>query len=269
MTVAIGTPRSVWVCGSKNSSACTTLSAARAPQIGHGHVEEVLLLQQHAGAGVVDVEEALQVGERVGRAQRLDARVRQRDAIALGQREDQLGLERALDVDVQFGLGHRAQQRGPAGWRGADACIRFLDAHSIRSGTAGEAARLRRILYSPGRSAMLPMTRTRMEQPASAKSGRRGRGFRSCRGSSRAGGLRRGGLTRPGPAHKQPSARFQLFGKSQGEHGMGLRAIRVRQAHSTRPERYATRGRRQFPSRPHVCEAKPAYLPVGTFLPRP
>ena len=85
-----------------------------APEVGHRHVEEVLFLQQHAGAGVVDVEEALQVGERVGRAQRLDARVGQRDAVALGQREDQLGLERAFDVDVQLGLGHRAQQRGQA-----------------------------------------------------------------------------------------------------------------------------------------------------------
>ena len=46
----------------------------RAVEVGPGHVVEVLLLQQHAGAGVVDVQEALQVGEGVGAAQRLDAR---------------------------------------------------------------------------------------------------------------------------------------------------------------------------------------------------
>ena len=90
-------------------------------EIGPGHVVEILLVQQHAGAGVVDVEEALQVGEGVGAAQLFHARVGNGDAVALRQREDQLGLERALDVDVQLGLGHGAQQRGQRGrreWRG-------------------------------------------------------------------------------------------------------------------------------------------------------
>ena len=40
--------------------------------------------------------------------------VGQRQAVALRQREDQLGLQRALDVDVQLGLGHGAQQLGDA-----------------------------------------------------------------------------------------------------------------------------------------------------------
>jgi hypothetical protein len=35
-------------------------------EVGPGHVVEVLLGQQHAGAGVVDVQKALQVGEGVG-----------------------------------------------------------------------------------------------------------------------------------------------------------------------------------------------------------
>ena len=43
-----------------------------AAEVRHRHRLEVALVQQDAGAGVVDVEEALQVGERVGRAQRLD-----------------------------------------------------------------------------------------------------------------------------------------------------------------------------------------------------
>ena len=38
----------------------------------------------------------------------------QRHTIALGQRKDQFRLQRALDVDVQLGLGHLAQQFGQA-----------------------------------------------------------------------------------------------------------------------------------------------------------
>jgi hypothetical protein len=83
-------------------------------QIGEAEVEEILLGQQHRCAGVVDVEKALQIGERIRRAQRLDARVGQLHAVALRQREDHLGFERALDVDVQLGLGHGAQERRQA-----------------------------------------------------------------------------------------------------------------------------------------------------------
>jgi hypothetical protein len=42
-------------------------------EVGPGHVEEVGLVQQHAGTGVVDVQEALQVSEGIGRAQCLHA----------------------------------------------------------------------------------------------------------------------------------------------------------------------------------------------------
>ncbi len=41
-TVPIGTPRSVWVCGSKNSSACSDVVDAGPLEVGHRHVEEVL-----------------------------------------------------------------------------------------------------------------------------------------------------------------------------------------------------------------------------------
>src|SRR5450830_514628 len=85
-------------------------------QVGPGHVVEILLFQQHAGAGVVDVEKALQIGEGIRPAQAVHIGVGQAHAIALGQGKDQLGLERALDVDVQLGLGHAAQQLGQAGW---------------------------------------------------------------------------------------------------------------------------------------------------------
>jgi hypothetical protein len=100
--------------------------ARRTLEVGPRHGVEIVLGDQHAGAGVVDVQEALQVRERVGRAQRLDVGVRQRDLVAPGQLEDQLGLQRTLDVDVQLGLGRGTQQRqqvrtrnvGEVDWQG-------------------------------------------------------------------------------------------------------------------------------------------------------
>ena len=83
-------------------------------EIRHGHVVEVLLLQQNTGPGVVDVQKTLQIGESVGRTQRLHIGIRQLHTIALGQRKDQLGLQRAFNVHVQLCLGHGAQQRGNA-----------------------------------------------------------------------------------------------------------------------------------------------------------
>ena len=86
----------------------------RPGKVGVGHVVEILLVQQHAGARVVDVQEALQVGEGVGAAQLLHAGIGQRDAVAPGQGEDHPGFERAFDVDVQLGLGAGGQQVGQA-----------------------------------------------------------------------------------------------------------------------------------------------------------
>ena len=84
-TVAIGTPRSVCVCGSKKISLCIDVVGERAFDVRHRHVVEVLLVQQHARARVVDVEERLQVGERVGGAQRVDRVVRELHAVALAR----------------------------------------------------------------------------------------------------------------------------------------------------------------------------------------
>jgi len=64
-----------------------------AHQVGARHVVKILLVQQYAGARVVDIEEALQVGEGIGAAQRLHVGIGQREAVALRQREDQLGLQ--------------------------------------------------------------------------------------------------------------------------------------------------------------------------------
>ena len=79
-------------------------------EIGPGHVEEVLLGLQHTGAGVIDIEKTLQVGEGIGRTQCLDIGIRQGNPVAPGQRKNQLRLKAALDMDMQFGLGHGQQQ---------------------------------------------------------------------------------------------------------------------------------------------------------------
>lgn len=80
-------------------------------EIGEREIEKILLGSQHAGAHVIEVEKALQVGECVSTAQRLHARVGQRQAVAFRQVEDHLRLQRALNMDVQLGLGHAPQQR--------------------------------------------------------------------------------------------------------------------------------------------------------------
>jgi len=75
-----------------------------ARHVGGGHVVKILLGQQHAGAGVVQIEERLQIVEGISGAHFLNRGVGQLDAVALGQREHQFGFERAFDVDVQFGF---------------------------------------------------------------------------------------------------------------------------------------------------------------------
>ena len=81
----------------------------RAPQVRRREVGEVLLGHEHGAARVVQVEERLEIVEHVRRAHRLDVRVRQRDAVARRELEHQLRLERALDVQVQLGLGQALQ----------------------------------------------------------------------------------------------------------------------------------------------------------------
>ena len=75
-------------------------------EVRHREVVEVLLGAQHAHALVVDGEERGEVVEVVRRPHLLDRRVRQLEAVAGGELELQLGLERALDVQVQLGLRH-------------------------------------------------------------------------------------------------------------------------------------------------------------------
>jgi hypothetical protein len=79
-------------------------------EIGQGQVLEVGLGEQDARALVIDVQEVLQVGERVGGADLVHRLERQDHPVALGQLEHQLGLEAALDVHVQLGLGQAADE---------------------------------------------------------------------------------------------------------------------------------------------------------------
>ena len=82
----------------------------RALEVGDGEIEEVLLVDQRRRAGVIQVEKALQVGEGVGGARGLHAVPRQRHAVTAREREHHLRLERALDVQVQLGLGQGADE---------------------------------------------------------------------------------------------------------------------------------------------------------------
>ena len=84
---------------------------SRAFKIGPSHVKEVLFLDQHTGAGVINVQKALQIGERIGGAKRVHAGVRQGHPISLRKLENQLRLQGALNVQMQFGFGHGTQQR--------------------------------------------------------------------------------------------------------------------------------------------------------------
>lgn len=77
-------------------------------EVSEHQVAEIVGGAQHVGAGVVEVEEGLQAVEIVGRPQRRLVGIRQRDAVAAGQRKGQIRLERALDMHMQLGLGHAA-----------------------------------------------------------------------------------------------------------------------------------------------------------------
>ncbi len=77
-----------------------------AEQVRPHEVVEVLLGPEHVGSLVVDVQERLQVGELVGGPDVPHVREVEGHAVPLRQLEHHLRLERALDVEVQLGLGH-------------------------------------------------------------------------------------------------------------------------------------------------------------------
>ena len=84
-------------------------------QIRPGQLEKVLLVEEHGRGGVVDVQKTLQVAEGVGTPHRLGIGVGEGDAVAFADREGHLGLQRALDVEMQFGLGRGGHERRQPG----------------------------------------------------------------------------------------------------------------------------------------------------------
>ncbi len=93
----------------------------RPGEVGRGEIGEVLRRAQHGHALVVQAEERAQVAERVRAPQRLDVPVRERHAVARGELERELGLERPLDVQVELGLGQGDDLR--AGDGHGDGCL--------------------------------------------------------------------------------------------------------------------------------------------------
>ncbi|MNZ33871.1 hypothetical protein D3C78_512360 [compost metagenome] len=74
-------------------------------KVGPGEVEEVLLGDQHAGPQVVEIEKGLQAVELIGSPQALHVGPGQGHPVASAQGKHQLGLEGALDMQVQLQLG--------------------------------------------------------------------------------------------------------------------------------------------------------------------
>jgi len=71
-------------------------------QVRAGQVVEVLLLLEDTQAGVVQVQEGLQAVEPVPGPEFPGITGGQRDVVADGQLDQQLGLERAFDVQMQL-----------------------------------------------------------------------------------------------------------------------------------------------------------------------
>ena len=80
-----------------------------AGQVGLGQVVEVLLVPQDLEIRVVQVQEALQVAEAAPGPQFGHVRGRQGDAVACRQADQELGLQRAFDVQVQLGNGQHGR----------------------------------------------------------------------------------------------------------------------------------------------------------------
>ena len=79
-------------------------------EIGQHQIAEIVGAAQHVGTGVIEIEKGLQAVEVVGGGQRGFVGVRQRDAVAAGERKGQRRLQRAFDMHVQLGLRHAAGQ---------------------------------------------------------------------------------------------------------------------------------------------------------------
>jgi hypothetical protein len=83
-------------------------------QVRGGEFGEVAFGDEHAAAGVVDVEERLEIAEHVRAADRVDVGERQRDTVAARELEHDVRLKGAFDVEVKFGF----RERDEAGLEG-------------------------------------------------------------------------------------------------------------------------------------------------------
>src|SRR5215467_7435372 len=93
----------------------TDILMCRPRQIGLGHLVEIVTSLQHCEAKVIEVEERLQVVERVSAAQRRCIGIWQSHAVSLRQGEQHFGLERALQMHVQLRLRQRGDECGNFG----------------------------------------------------------------------------------------------------------------------------------------------------------
>src|SRR5262249_307345 len=93
----------------------TDILMCRPRQIGLGHLVEIVTSLQHCEAKVIEVEERLQVVERVSAAQRRCIGIWQSHAVSLRQGEQHFGLERALQMHVQLSLRQRGDECGNFG----------------------------------------------------------------------------------------------------------------------------------------------------------
>ncbi len=98
--------------GVKKNLGMANAVAVSPVQIGAGQIIEVFFDPEHGHAGIVEIQEFLKVAEVIGGAHVVDAVVGQVQAVAPGQRHHQFRLERALYVQVQFGLRQAGDEIG-------------------------------------------------------------------------------------------------------------------------------------------------------------
>ena len=77
---------------------------AATDEIGGGQVVKILLVEQDRRRSVVNIEEGLEVVKIVSTAHGVHIRIGNGNAVAPGDGEHQFRLERAFDMDVQFGF---------------------------------------------------------------------------------------------------------------------------------------------------------------------
>ena len=82
----------------------SNIFGARMQEIGAREIVEIPRRHENLRRLIIKVEKALQIVEVIGAAQRLDRGVGELDAISRCEREDHLGFERSLDMQMQFGF---------------------------------------------------------------------------------------------------------------------------------------------------------------------